>query len=839
MMDENSSDGASDVGDGTERGDRIVHDGPTLHDNQAQRNVADVHSDGGESSDGGGTSDGGENGGENDGGEDSDADEDGNVLPDIFGDENIDDPFENLQFLRDEQLYNGARITVGQSMLLILALMLHHSLEMSCVESIITVLQFHCLADGLRKNSIYKFKKFFNLVGGPNAIKHYFCYSCHKKLQSENEVCPSCPRKKNPYFIELSLADQLKSMYARADFYDLLQFRFTRPHRPGIISDIYDGTLYQTHFRSGFLANPNNISFTWYTDGIPIFKSSKISMWPVYLTINELPFKHRKKRQNTLLLGIWYGDQKPSMNTFIYQFRPQLEQIFNDGINVTLPDNERITVRGIVLSGTCDLPAKCNCLNFIQFNGKNGCPDCVILGEEFKISDKKTVHVYPYTNNIHFRTSQDCIDDAESATPENPINGVKGHTAFSRIMPDFIAGMGIDRMHSVDGGVAKKLLKLFFEHDYRDFPFSLHHVTDLINSRLKNIKPPKFVHRMPRTVHDLIHWKASELKMFFFYYSIPVFEGIMRQDYFENYLRLVSAVVILSSDEITEFDLITADNLLHRFVREFQIMYGLRFCSITIHSLLHLADCVRRLGPLWVYICYEYEDINGQLLKTIHGTGHIDTQVANSHYRFINMIQLLEQVPEGDIRTFCLTTKKQVKIIEEIFCHCYSVGTYKTLHLIPEVILTGLGNIGMIANNYQILQYFRLLKDKKLYVSDMYRRQLQTQSSVVLYYDERRQTNRLGLIHSFIKVINCNCVREGECNCAINHFAIIYEFEARSTFVAEGDGVRLSCANFLYKCIRTENLTAVTVRNIIKVCVYMNIDDQIYVALPINDKELE
>jgi len=55
---------------------------------------------------------------------------------------------------------------------------------------------------------------------------------------------------------------------------------------------------------NGFLKNTANISFTWYTDGVPVFKSSKISMWPLYLTINELPFRERKKRENTLLLSL-------------------------------------------------------------------------------------------------------------------------------------------------------------------------------------------------------------------------------------------------------------------------------------------------------------------------------------------------------------------------------------------------------------------------------------------------------------------------------------------------------------------------------------------------------
>lgn len=47
---------------------------------------------------------------------------------------------------------------------------------------------------------------------------------------------------------------------------------------PDSITDIYDGSLYREWMNNGFLKNPDNISFSWYTDGVPVFKSSKISM---------------------------------------------------------------------------------------------------------------------------------------------------------------------------------------------------------------------------------------------------------------------------------------------------------------------------------------------------------------------------------------------------------------------------------------------------------------------------------------------------------------------------------------------------------------------------------
>lgn len=60
------------------------------------------------------------------------------------------------------------------------------------------------------------------------------------------------------------------------------------------INDIYQGRAYKEHFQPGkFLGNPHNISVTGNTDGVDLIKSSKISIWPIYMVINELPPKER------------------------------------------------------------------------------------------------------------------------------------------------------------------------------------------------------------------------------------------------------------------------------------------------------------------------------------------------------------------------------------------------------------------------------------------------------------------------------------------------------------------------------------------------------------------
>ena len=66
-----------------------------------------------------------------------------------------------------------------------------------------------------------------------------------------------------------------------------LQRRFERVSNPDKFSDVYDGREYQHH--RVFLSKPENISLLLNTDGVSIFRSSTVSLWPILLVINELP----------------------------------------------------------------------------------------------------------------------------------------------------------------------------------------------------------------------------------------------------------------------------------------------------------------------------------------------------------------------------------------------------------------------------------------------------------------------------------------------------------------------------------------------------------------------
>lgn len=70
--------------------------------------------------------------------------------------------------------------------------------------------------------------------------------------------------------------------------------------------DIYDGLVYKS-LPETYTQNRNYITFSWNSDGVFLFISSKVSIRPLYLVINELSPELRFKKENAILAGLWFG----------------------------------------------------------------------------------------------------------------------------------------------------------------------------------------------------------------------------------------------------------------------------------------------------------------------------------------------------------------------------------------------------------------------------------------------------------------------------------------------------------------------------------------------------
>ena len=169
----------------------------------------------------------------------------------------------------------------------------------------------------------------------------------------------------------------------------------------------------------GILSDPNNISFSWYNDGVQVFKSSKFYFWPLYLVINELPYEKRFKKENLILAVLWFGEEKPFPNLFLFPLHDEMQQLSN-GADYEKPGAE--IVKRIIICGTCDLPAKANFLNMKQYNGIFGCHKCQQEGQKLG-----NVQVYPYQRNMTIRTEKETLQQAARVNRHSTF-GAKGFT---------------------------------------------------------------------------------------------------------------------------------------------------------------------------------------------------------------------------------------------------------------------------------------------------------------------------------------------------------------------------------------------------------------------------
>ncbi|KAJ1518889.1 hypothetical protein ONE63_011502 [Megalurothrips usitatus] len=295
-------------------------------------------------------------------------------------------------------VYDGATISLQESLLAILTFALTHKLTGLCISGLLSLIGLHCGPNNLLMNSHYKFK------------------ICQEPLDKKDSVRTRDRSHKNSeYFIEFPILSQLQSMFTRPASYESLQFRCNRVKREDTnIEDIYDGEIYQRFLNSGFLSNPNNLSFFMYFDGISLFKSSTFSIWPVYFTINELKYKLRTTKEKTILAGLWFGETKPNPNHFLRPLRESLSHWENTGEVLNLPNGQNVRVHAKLLGAVGDLPAKALFMRFMQYNGAFSCSNCMERGTRFDVGNN-TIQVFPYSRNFELRTIEDTNDYAAQA----------------------------------------------------------------------------------------------------------------------------------------------------------------------------------------------------------------------------------------------------------------------------------------------------------------------------------------------------------------------------------------------------------------------------------------
>ena len=727
-----------------------------------------------------------------------------------------DEVYENED--QDHQpIYPGAQISIGAFMLLLAVFCTRHNITGEGIQQLLNIISLLLPAHHILCASLHAYKQFFKKLRNP-LVYHYYCHRCLGAVDNPaeencpNEFCQTPFQKAQNYFLEIPVINQLQNLFSQDGFFETLQERFGRNVPVDTYEDIYDGKLYRSYLENnGPLNYPENISFTFNTDGASVFKSSNFSIWPIYLVINELPYNLRMKKENMILAALWFGNQKPLMATFLRPFLDSMKAL-SIGIKCFAPGRGEFVCKAFVMCGTADLPARSLLCNSNQYNGAYSCWKCLQKGGTAKVG-KGHSHIFPFMPDSPKeppRTSKSLLKDAMQAVQDKKtVNGIKGPT-WLMVLPkfDILHGISIDYMHGVALGVQKLMLRLWFSPDYAKFNFSVSNLVCDVDEKLKRMRPTLDISRLPRSVStELKYWKASEFRSFLLFYGAVVLKGILNTERFSHYLLLVNAMHILLKCGSTENELCYAEHLLLNFYENFANLYKECFMTLNLHQLLHLVDSVRYLGPLYTHSCFSFENNNGFLLKMIRGTQSIDNQITTG-------ISFIQKLPE--LRQKCISRgtkeeelyelinspyflKRNTKIGDDI----YTLGSIKDKVLSDQEFSAVVSYLGE-APLQDTFPCFKRIEINKMIIYGLdYKRMTKRDNSAISFMDEN--SCQFGRIRYFIRLTRNNA----------DEYAAMLEL--------------LLCNNYHPKlgilCVKiTGSLKVVPVRNIKSSCLFSCMD---------------
>lgn len=642
-------------------------------------------------------------------------------------------------------LYNGSSLSDEESTLLIMSYAIRHSLSDVALEDLLKLIDCH-----LPTNCHGSLHLFLKKFPKPFDVKtHYYCLveDCQRIVKFEgNNKHAKCEcgvdcnldhlRHKSSYFLQIPLEQQLRKLLED----ESVRSKLIRGD--GNQSDVCSGKVYKRLVEKGVI-NDNDITLQWNTDGVQLFKSSKIQLWPIQVSVNELSY--RERRENIMLCGIWYGQGKPNMNTYLQPFVEELNSLHSNGFHCSMPDHTLVKVH--TLLSPVDSMARAPLQNLKTFRGAHGCAFCLHPGEEHAVG-RGTTRLYPGDVG-RLRTQEQHLADSLRAAQTNVAkNGVKGPSVLSTLKVfSIISSFVPEYMHCVCLGTVKTMVEWWTagKNNEKDFYLSPAKI-EQIDRILLSIKPPNEVTRTPRSLTTIKLWKASEWKNFLLYYSIVCLISVnMPKKYIDHWFLLVYAMSIYLKEKITDNEFEKAKSAIRKFVLTMRETYGTNeLYKYNMHLLLHIPKSVRDFSGMFGMSAFPFEHYNGVLGKMFRNSNAVPLQICKSYLRINTIKDLADEVFDDenycsvvgktlyDSLTYVRTTVKNCTHFGQTI-RLLGVPTMASISLAEKVAVEHL--VGEEVRNTNVPCYQRFIKSNVLFNVDSYQRITKRVNHVVVLHN--------------------------------------------------------------------------------------------------------
>ena len=315
-----------------------------------------------------------------------------------------------------------------------------------------------------------------------------------------------------------------------------------------------------------------------------------------------------------ILCGIMPGPSEPSLhiNSYLEPLVRDLLKLWK-GVSVKTCDGNKV-VRAALLCNSSDIPATRKVGGFVGHAALKGCSRCLksfptnCFGDKADYSGFSPVE-WPKRKYDEHRSKAFDWKYAKTLECRHKIEREFG-LRFSELLRlpyfDTVRFSVVDPMHNILLGTAKWMMTI-----WKTKGLITHPQLDEIQRLVDSFITPSDVGRIPHKINcGFSSFTADQWKNWSLIYSEVTLKNILQKIHYECWLTFVQACHIMCLRRITSGELAELDQLLLKFCKSFQHIYGRELCTPNLHLHCHLSECISDFGPAHVFWLFGCERLN-------------------------------------------------------------------------------------------------------------------------------------------------------------------------------------------------------------------------------------
>ncbi|KDN38557.1 hypothetical protein RSAG8_09446, partial [Rhizoctonia solani AG-8 WAC10335] len=528
---------------------------------------------------------------------------------------------------------------------------------------------------------------------------------CYTDQYADLQSCPSCnaprlyangkPAKQFSYlpFTPRLIAMINGSMRKKMEY----RYEFDLKDHEGCYLDVFNGSHYRslkqlpipsTRTRGRkYFEGPTDVALALASDGFCPFKNRKQSCWPICLYNLNLPPEDRFHLENTICVGVIPGPKSvKDISSFLFPLVEELLELLDGVAYYDKHTDSMELLHAFLILVFGDMPAIAKMMEMKGHNGKCPCRACEILGVRIPNSNNPAHYIplkcppsldrsrpvydalnLPLRTHDRLMAQANEVINASTNTQEDELAtryGIKRIPLLS-VLPSikFPTSFPFDFMHLIWENLIPNLLKLWtgdfkgLDEGTGSYELGKSVFEAICEAVLSSgdTYPYSFGCRVPNPSKDRSYFTAECWSVWALYLGpILLRNRFRRQVYYVHFIDLVKLLQICLQFELSAGDIQVLRMGFADWVTRYEKLYfqhkayRLPTCTSSVHGLLHIADGIEAMGPVWCYWAFPMERFCGSLLPAIKSRRHpfvnIDRRVQD-----LAMLYHIQQVYSIDL----------------------------------------------------------------------------------------------------------------------------------------------------------------------------------------------